>query len=253
MFTSGEMNMNIAIIGYGKMGQEVERVAKERKITVNLMLDIKNNLNGMGITEQTLKNVDVCIDFSAPAAVLHNIVAVAECKKNIVVGTTGWFDKMKEVEKIVKDKKIGLIYSPNFSVGMNIFYNILSSTSHIFNQFDCYDVAIHETHHKEKADSPSGTALTLGQIILQNIRRKKELLHETSHKEIKPSQLHVTSTRIGNVVGEHCVLFDCEGDSVELIHSAKNRTGFALGALIAAEWIKGKKGIFTMKDVITSI
>ena len=245
--------MNIAIVGYGKMGQEIERVAKERKITVKLTLDIKSNLNGMAITSQTLQDVDVCIDFSTPTAVVHNIAAAAECKKNIVVGTTGWYDKMKEVEKIVKDKKIGLVYSPNFSLGMNIFYQILSSTSHIFDQFDCYDVAIHEIHHKGKADSPSGTAFTLGQIILQNIRRKKEFLHDTSHKQIKPEQFHITSTRVGSIVGEHHVLFDSDGDSIELVHTAKNRTGFALGALIAAEWLKGKKGIFTMKDVITSI
>ena len=245
--------MNIAIIGYGKMGQEIERVAKERKINVKLSLDIKNNLNGMAITPETMKDVDVCIDFSTPTAAVHNIAAAVDCKKNIVVGTTGWYDKLKEIEKIVKEKKIGFLYSPNFSLGMNIFYQVLSSTSHIFDQFDCYDVAIHETHHKAKADSPSGTSLTLGQIILQNIRRKKEFLQETLHKQIKPEQLHVTSTRIGSVVGTHRVLFDSDGDTVELVHTAKNRTGFALGALIAAEWLKGKKGIFTMKDVITSI
>jgi 4-hydroxy-tetrahydrodipicolinate reductase len=244
--------MNIAIIGSGKMGREVDKLAKERKISVKLILDINNNLNGMAITQQAMKDIDVCIDFSTPAAVVHNIVAAAECKTNIVVGTTGWYDKLKEIEKIVKDKKIGLVYSPNFSLGMNIFYQVLSSTSHIFDQFDCYDVAIHEMHHKGKADSPSGTALTLGQIILQNVRRKKEFLHETSHKQIKPEQLHVTSTRVGSVVGSHRVLFDSDGDTIELVHTAKNRTGFALGALIAAEWLKGKKGFFTMKDIITS-
>jgi len=245
--------MNIAIVGYGKMGQEVEKLAKERKINVKLMLDINNNLNGMSIIPQAMKNIDVCIDFSTPTAVVHNIAAAAECKTNIVVGTTGWYDKLKEVEKIVKDNKIGLVYSPNFSLGMNIFYQILSSTAHIFNQFDCYDVAINEIHHKGKVDSPSGTALTLGQIILQNIRRKKEFLHETSRKQIKPEQLHITSTRLGSIVGTHQVLFDSDGDTIELVHTAKNRTGFALGALIAAEWLKDKKGIFTMKDVITSI
>ena len=245
--------MNIAIVGYGKMGQEVEKLAKERKINVKLMLDINNNLNGMSIIPQAMKNIDVCIDFSTPTAVVHNIAAAAECKTNIVVGTTGWYDKLKEVEKIVKDNKIGLVYSPNFSLGMNIFYQILSSTAHIFNQFDCYDVAINEIHHKGKVDSPSGTALTLGQIILQNIRRKKEFLHETSRKQIKPEQLHITSTRLGSIVGTHQVLFDSDGDTIELVHTAKNRSGFALGALIAAEWIKDNKGIFTMKDVITSI
>jgi len=245
--------MNIALIGYGKMGKEIERIAKEKDITVKQIFTIENNLCAMAITKQSLKDVDVCIDFSTPTATIENIKAVADCGKNIVVGTTGWFDKLKEIEKVVKEKKIGFLHSPNFSLGMNIFYQVISSTSHIFEKFDCYDVAIHEIHHKGKADSPSGTALTLGQIILQNIRRKKEMLHETVHKQIKSEQLHITSSRIGNVIGTHSVLFDSDADTIELLHTAKNRVGFALGALAAAEWLKGKKGVYTMKDVIISI
>lgn len=245
--------MNIALLGYGKMGKEIERIAMKKKIAVKQIFTIENNMRAMGITKQSLKDVDVCIDFSTPTAVIENIKAVAEFGKSIVVGTTGWYDKLTEMEKIVKDKKIGFLYSPNFSLGMNIFYQVLSSTAHVFEKFDCYDVAIHEMHHRGKADSPSGTALTLGQIILQHIRRKKTMIHETVHKEIKPEQLHISSTRIGNVVGTHMVLFESEADSVELTHTAKNRSGFALGALIAAEWLRGKKGIYTMKDVITSI
>jgi len=245
--------MNIALLGYGKMGKEVERIAIEKNVTVKQTFTIENNMRGMGISKQSLKDVDVCIDFSIPAAVIENVKAVADCGKNIVIGTTGWYDKLKEVEKMVKEKKVGILYSPNFSLGMNIFYQVLSSTAHLFEKFDCYDVAIHEVHHRGKVDSPSGTALTLGQIIIQNIRRKKEILHEASHKQIRPEQLHITSTRVGNIAGRHSVLFDSEGDSIELIHTAKNRAGFAMGALLAAQWLKGKKGLFTMKDVITSI
>lgn len=245
--------MNIAIIGYGKMGTEVERLAAERKIAVKKVFTIENNLRAMGLTQQALKDVDVCIDFSIPAAVVENVEAVAACKKNIVVGTTGWYDQLKEVERIVKEAKIGLLYSPNFSLGMNVFYHVLTCAAHAFDKFDSYDVAVSEVHHRAKADSPSGTALTLGQIILQNIRRKKEVLHETAHKEIKPEQIHVTSMRVGTTYGTHRVIFDSDADSVELVHTAKNRRGFALGALIAAEWLKGKKGMFTMKDIITSL
>lgn len=245
--------MNIALIGYGKMGKEIERVASEKNIKIKQIFTLENNLRAMGITKQSLKDIDVCIDFSTPTAVIENIKVVADCGKNIVVGTTGWYDKLKEIEKIVRDAKTGLLYSPNFSLGMNIFFQMLSSASNIFNRFDCYDIAIHEIHHKGKTDSPSGTALTMGQIILQHIRRKKEMHLEASHGEIKPSQIHVTSTRVGNVVGLHRILFDSEGDSIELVHTAKNRAGFAVGALLAAEWLKGKKGIFTMKDVITPI
>lgn len=245
--------MNIALLGYGQMGKEVERVAAEKGIAVKQTFTLENNLRAMGITNQALKGVDVCIDFSTPTAVIENIKITAECGKNIVVGTTGWYDKLKEVEKIVRDKKIGLLYSPNFSLGMNIFYQLLSSAAHVFEKFDCYDIAIHEIHHRGKADSPSGTALTLGQIILQQVRRKKSMLQETARKQVKPEQIHITSTRVGNVVGTHRVLFDSEGDSIELVHTAKDRSGFAMGALLAAEWLKGKRGVFTMKDVITSI
>jgi len=245
--------MNIALIGYGKMGKEIERVAHERKITVKQIFTIENNLGAIGITRKSLSDVDVCIDFSVPTAVVENVQAVADCGKSIVIGTTGWYDKLKEVEKIVKEKKIGLLYSPNFSLGMNIFYHVLTVASHLIDKYDFYDVAINEIHHKGKVDSPSGTALALGQIILQNIRRKKSVISETLHKEIKPDQLHITSTRVGHVVGVHSVIFDSEGDSIEMIHTAKNRAGFALGAITAAEWLKGKKGVYTMKDVITSL
>jgi len=244
--------MNIALIGYGKMGKEIERIASERGVTVKGVFTSSNNPGGTGLTKQTLKDVDVCIDFSSPRAVADNIEAVVEAGKNIVIGTTGWYDKLKEVEKLVKAKKIGLLYSANFSLGMNIFYQILASAVRHFNKFDFYDAAIHEMHHRGKTDSPSGTALALGQIILQHLHSKKEMLHETTHKQMKPEQLHMTSTRVGHVVGTHRALFDSEADSIELVHTAKNRNGFALGALIAAEWLRGKKGMFTMKDVLMS-
>lgn len=245
--------MNIALIGYGNMGKEVERAAAARNITVKKIFNIENNLRGIGITPTILDSVDVCIDFSVPSAVVNNISIIAGCGKNIVVGTTGWYDKIDEVKKIVSDKKIGLLYSPNFSLGMNIFYQIVASAVTAMDKFDMYDIALQEIHHRKKADSPSGTALTLSQIILQHTRRKKEVFHEPSHHEIKPEQLHVASLRVGSVAGTHTVIFDSEADSVQLTHTAKNRSGFALGALVAAEWLKGKKGLYTMKDVFTSI
>ncbi len=245
--------MNIALVGYGKMGKEVERIATERKIPIKKIFTIENNLSAMGISSQTLNGVDVCIDFSIPTAVLENVEAIAGCGKNIVLGTTGWYDKLESVRKIVKERKIGLLYSSNFSIGMNLFQQILTTAAHYFDKFDQYDVAIHETHHRTKVDCPSGTALALGQIVLQQMRRKKEMLHETCHKPIRPEQLHITSQRTGCVVGCHQVLFDSDADSIQLIHTAKNRAGFALGALVVAEWLKGKKGMFTMKDVLSSL
>ena len=243
--------MNIALIGYGKMGREIERVAKDRNITIKRIFELHDNLHGIALMKESLHDVDVCIDFTTPVEVIKNIAAVAECGKNIVVGTTGWYNRLDEVKKIVKNTNIGLLYSPNFSIGMNIFTKILTTASEYFNMFDTYDAAIHETHHRGKVDSPSGTALALGQTILQHVRRKKELLLETSHHAIKPEQLHITSARVGNVVGKHDVVFDSDADTIELVHTAKNRGGFALGALVAAEWLKGKKGVYTMNDVIT--
>lgn len=245
--------MNIALIGYGKMGKEIERIAADRKITVKRIFTGADNADGKGLTKQSLKDVDVCIDFSTPKSAPSNIRAAAECGRNIVVGTTGWYDQLKEIESLVHSKKIGLLYSPNFSLGMNVFFQLVNAASKQFDKFEEYDVAIGETHHRGKADSPSGTALSLGQIVLQNSRRKKEMLLERSRKQIGKDHLHITSTRLGTVVGRHNVLFDSEADCIELVHTAKNRSGFALGALVGAGWLKGKKGCYTMKDVMSSI
>jgi 4-hydroxy-tetrahydrodipicolinate reductase len=244
--------MNVALIGYGRMGKEVESVAKEKGVKVVRIFTEQDNTSGLGIDEVSLKGVDVCIDFSTPEVVLDNIEAVAECGKNIVVGTTGWYDKLEQVKKLVKQNRIGLMYATNFSLGVNLFSQIVADAAHLFEKYSDYDVSISEVHHRGKKDSPSGTALSLGEIILHSLRRKSELMTDTSHGEIKPQQLHVTSARVGFVTGKHTVTFDSECDGVELIHTAKSRRGFALGAVVAAEWLKGKKGIYTMKDVILS-
>lgn len=242
--------MNIALIGYGKMGKEIEALAPERKANVAKIFTGQNNRNGSGLTKESLKNVDVCIEFTSPMAVLDNIEAIAKAGKNVVVGTTGWYDKLPDVTNLVKEKKIGLLYSANFSLGVNLFYHIVTTAARAFDKLDAYDVSISEVHHKDKPDSPSGTALALGNLIIQHTRRKKGIFHETAHTKIRPEQLHVTSTRVGSVVGRHTVVFDSVADTIELVHNAKNRRGFALGVLIAAEWLKGKKGVYTMKDLL---
>jgi 4-hydroxy-tetrahydrodipicolinate reductase len=245
--------VKIAIVGYGRMGKEVEAAAVDRRFAVSGIFTGENNSGGTGLTAESLKDVDVCIEFTTPESVLGNIDSIARAGKNVVVGTTGWYDELSEVAAIVKKRNIGLLYSPNFSLGINLFYHIVGSMARLFDKVDSYDVAVSETHHAGKADSPSGTALALGAILVQNIRRKKEILHETAHAAIKPDQLHISSTRVGSVVGTHSVLFDSAADSIELVHTAKNRRGFALGALLAAEWLKGKTGVFTMKDVMSSL
>lgn len=244
--------MKIALIGYGKMGKEIESVARDRKVQIETIFNTKNNFSAAGLTKESLKNVDVCIDFSTPGVVVENIEAVAQAGKNIIVGTTGWYESLPEITKLVKTRKIGLLYCPNFSLGINLFTQLAMTAARIIDRYDLYDIAISEIHHREKADSPSGTALALANIFTQQVHRKKEIFHETAHEKIKPGELHVTSTRLGYVVGKHSIMFDSDADTIELVHTAKNRRGFALGALIAAEWIKGKKGVFTMKDVLVA-
>ncbi len=242
--------MNLALIGHGKMGQEVERAAQEKGLKIVKIFEVDENQDGSALTKESLKSVDVCMEFSSPEAVLSNIEAVADCGKNIVVGTTGWYDRLDYVRKLVKEKKIGLLYASNFSLGVNIFNQIVMDAAHQLEKYSQYDVAINEIHHRGKADSPSGTALTLGRTILQVLKRKSELVTEIQHGAIKPHQLHVTSTRMGTVTGKHTVLFDSDADSIELVHTAKSRSGFAQGAIVAAEWLKGKKGFYTMRDVL---
>jgi len=244
--------MNIALIGYGKMGKEVERVAKERGHTVSLILDIENNQNGQGLSEDSLRDVDVCIDFSTPSAVLTNIERVIACKKPMVVGTTGWYEHLDEITEMVKSSGIGFIYASNFSIGMNLFFKIVEFAGKLFNGFADYDVCVHEIHHNQKADSPGGTALMLGKVLLDNIERKKELLTETSKGQISSSALHVTSTRVGSVPGTHIVGFDSLADTIELRHTTRSRIGYAVGAIRAAEWIIDRKGVNTMADLLES-
>jgi 4-hydroxy-tetrahydrodipicolinate reductase len=243
--------MKIALIGHGKMGKEVEALARERGITIAGIFTGSNNAGGSGLNAASLRDVDVCIDFSTPAAVFASIEAVARCGKDIVVGTTGWADRLDDARKLSVERGIGLLYASNFSLGMHLFIRIVTEAAQLFDGHPEYDVSVQEVHHRGKADSPSGTALSLAGILLQNVKRKTEIVNGTVHGRIRPEQLHVTSGRVGWVQGDHTVTFDSESDRIELMHSAKNRRGFAHGALLAAEWVKGKKGFFTLNDLIT--
>jgi 4-hydroxy-tetrahydrodipicolinate reductase len=241
--------MNLALIGYGNMGHEVEHVAYEHGMKVLRTFD-SENIRSLRLNAETLCDVDVCIDFSTPQVVLENIEAVVRAGKNMVVGTTGWYDHLESVRTLVERHGTGFVYSPNFSLGMNVFMHIVADGARLIDRYPEYDVAISESHHAGKADSPSGTALVIGSLVVQAIRRKQELISGQLHGPIRPNQVHISSSRVGHVQGTHSVLFDSETDSIELLHTAKNRSGFARGALVAAEWIRGKKGVFTMRDVI---
>src|SRR3989339_766617 len=246
--------MRISLIGFGKMGQEIYKIAEREKIIVSSIIDPHHQkATCSGITHQSLKNTDVAIDFTHPDTILENIEKAAKEKVNLVIGTTGWLDILPKVEKIVKKNHIGLIYGSNFSIGVHLFWQILEEASKKFNLFPQYDIFGHEFHHNKKADSPSGTAQKSAQIILKNIKRKKTLQTNILNRPPKPNELHFTSTRGGYIPGTHSIYFDSEADTLEITHQARSRAGFALGAIQCAKWIKGKTGLYTIEDYIKEL
>jgi 4-hydroxy-tetrahydrodipicolinate reductase len=234
--------MRIALIGYGQMGREIDAIAREQGETVARVFEL-----GSEVSPEALVEIDVCIDFSMPDAVLANIRAAIQAKRDIVVGTTGWYQHLPELRDRVKDS--GLLYSANFSLGMNVFFRMVRHAAELMNRATEYDPFVHEIHHRQKVDSPSGTALRLGQILVDAIDRKKEILGKPPEGKINPDMLHISATRAGVVAGTHTVGFDSEADFIELKHVAKTRRGFALGALAGARWLHGRKGVYTMDDV----
>lgn len=241
--------LRIALIGYGKMGKEVERAAIERGMEITARIDIGTPF----LSTDDVRRADVAVHFAIPATVQGHVAELARLRKSIVVGTTGWTKQAKDIQAIVESEGIGLVYASNFSVGVNIMYRLLREAGSLFDRFPEYDVSVHEVHHKDKLDAPSGTALSIADVLLSTVRRKRELLSGSPEGKIHPEQLQVTSGRYGAVVGTHRVTFDSAADSIEIVHTAKNRTGFALGAVIAAEWVKNKKGMFTFEDVLADL
>ena len=246
--------MNIAIIGYGRMGHEIEKIAIAKKINVAAIIDPhEKEATHKFIDEDSLKNADVCVDFTIPNIVVGNIKKIAKLKKNMVIGTTGWYDQINEARRIIKQNNTGFIYSSNFSIGVNVFFRIAENAAKMFNKIDDYDVYGYELHHNKKIDSPSGTAKILGDILIKNIRRKNKLLFEKIGRKIEPDELHFASVRAGAIPGTHVVGFDSDADTIELKHTARSREGFALGAIMAAQWIQNKKGFYTIDNMIDEL
>lgn len=241
--------MKIALIGTGAMGQEVERAATERGWTVSLRINSRTPPPSPG----DMQAVDVAIHFARAEAVERHAAEWTSAGKPMVIGTTGWNASLDAVRALADKPRAGIVYGSNFSLGMHIFQHIVRHAASLMNRFDDYDVAIHETHHTRKADSPSGTALTLGKILLERIARKSELLPGSAPGAMKAGQLQVTSARVGSVVGEHTVSFDSQADILELSHRARSRRGFALGALLAADWVRGKTGLHTFDEVMAEL
>lgn len=247
--TQSTSPLRLALIGYGKMGKEIERVAIDRGMEICARVDIDTT----SLMIEGVKKADVAIHFALPPTVAGHVEELAKLRKSIVVGTTGWQNDRGRIQALVQDSGIGLVHASNFSVGVNVLYHILKEAGSLLDGFPDYDVSVHEVHHNNKIDSPSGTAVSIANVLLSAIKRKKEILAGPPDGRIRPEQLQITSERIGSVVGTHGVRFDSSADSIEIVHTAKNRTGFALGALVAAEWIKDKQGMFTFDEVLEDL
>jgi len=245
--------VNIALIGYGRMGRLIEEIAIQRGHTVSVIVDPNVTAAKNDIIEADFKAVDVAIDFSHPSVCLANLEKLSALKKNVVMATTGWYDHMETVKKTVKDSGIGFIWSGNFSIGVNAYFRIIKETAKIMNSIKDYDAYVYEVHHNKKADSPSGTAMMIGNILIDNLERKDTIVTEKLDRQIKENELHVASVRAGKIPGTHVVGFDSAFDSIEIKHTARSREGFAVGAVMAAEFLAGKKGFFEIDDLMDTV
>lgn len=253
--------MKIAIVGYGKMGHMIAHAAEARSHEVVCTVDPFAQ-DASCVTQDKLAMIDsikksgaqAVIEFSHPSSVRGNIDALVPAGIPLVVGTTGWHDAIGEVRALVEKNKASFLYSSNFSVGVNLFYRIVSEAARLMAEFDEYDVAVFESHHNQKADSPSGTGLDIAKRIMAEIPRKKKLVTDQFKRRPESDELHLASIRVGSVPGTHTVYFDSVADTIELTHTARSREGFALGAVVAAEWLKGAgSGVFTMNDVFADL
>jgi len=242
--------MKIALLGYGRMGRDVEHAATERGHTIAARFDIDNPLPEFKTLPPELKDVQCAIDFSTPASTEHHIRTLGPLHVPLIVGTTGWNDRLPALLEFMRQCGGTILHASNFSVGANIFFHAAAEASKLIDRFPEYDIAIHEIHHKLKKDSPSGTALKLAETVLQEVKRKTGIISALGNRQILPHELLVSSSRVGDVAGTHSVTFESPADSIQITHTAHNRRGFAMGAVWAAEWLQGRKGVFTMEDFL---
>ena len=227
--------MKLALIGYGKMGRMIEQMAAARGHQVVCRADVEGNEDGQALTRENLRDAEVAIEFSVPGAVARNVDRLTALGINLVVGTTGWMKEMERVRRLVEERGTGLVYSSNFSIGVNVFFRLMEGAAASFRSYSDYDPWIYEIHHRAKVDAPSGTALKLKQILEQAYGGK---------------EISTASNRAGAIPGVHTVGFDSEADTLTFTHTARSRRGFASGALHAAEWVRGKKGLYEFSEVL---
>jgi 4-hydroxy-tetrahydrodipicolinate reductase len=240
--------MNIALIGYGKMGKVIEQIALERGHTISFIVNSQNK----NFTSEELKTSDVAIEFTRPEFAVKNMHRCFEAEVPVVVGTTGWYDKFEAVKKCCTEHNGALLHATNFSLGVNIFYEINERLAALMSHQNQYTVKVEETHHTEKLDAPSGTAISIAEGIIANHQTYNswKLAEENFELSTLNFQLPIIAHRLPNVPGTHTVTYESNVDKLEITHEAKSRHGFALGAVLAAEFIADKKGIFTMKDLL---
>jgi 4-hydroxy-tetrahydrodipicolinate reductase len=237
--------MNIALIGYGKMGKAIEEIAVQRGHKIVLKID-ENNL--ADFNKNNIAKADVAIEFTGPHTAIENLKKLIGFGVPLVCGSTGWTDHLSQINKLVEEKSGSFIYASNFSVGVNIFFEVNKRLAALMAPHKDYEVILEETHHTAKKDAPSGTAITLAEQVLHEIKRKKQWVNELSDN---PEDLEIISQRVDPAPGTHNIRYSSVIDTIEIIHTAHNRKGFALGAVLAAEFIHDKKGIFSMKDVLS--
>lgn len=236
--------MKIVLFGYGKMGKTIERLAHEQGDEVVHVIDINNRST---LTKADLQKGDVVIEFTRPESALENIKLCLEAGLPIVSGTTGWLDHLEEVKTMRSQLDGAMIYASNFSLGVNVFFALNRQLAKVMNQFDQYQVNLEEIHHTQKLDAPSGTAITLAEGILEHYPQKKQWVNEATKAD---HLLPIVSKRIDKVPGTHEITYQSLIDQISIKHTAHSREGFASGALLAAKWLVGKKGFFTMQDVL---
>ena len=242
--------MNIALIGYGGMGQALAKAASLRGHTISAIIDKSAaEATAKATSAAALTDADVAIDFSSADQVADSVRACVAAGIPLVVGTTGWHDRIDEIKSLVGNK-IGFLWSSNFSIGVHMYFRIVEAAAGLADKVEEYDVLGHEIHHAGKADSPSGTAKKLEEILLDNIGRKKTIVEDRLDRKRKETEIHFSSVRGGPVNFGHTIGFDSAADRILITHEARNRDGYALGAVKAAEWIVGKKGLYGMDEYL---
>ena len=242
--------MDVALVGYGGMGRELAQLASDLNLSVKAIIDpLYTRADHSRPSPSALKEVDLAIDFTTPRVVVDTIRVYCECVTPAVIGTTGWYDEMDSVREHVHNSTGRILWGSNFSIGVNLFFRLVEAGTKLFARFEEYDVWGHEMHHVNKLDAPSGTAETLSDIVLEHSPKKEQVVFDRVNRRIEPHEFHFSSLRAGAMNFEHSIGFDSAADTVTIKHSARNRSGYARGALLAAKWLMDQpQGFYSLDD-----